>query len=149
MKKLLSLFLIFGALLSLTGCNVTPATDPKAKSKTVSDMYFNTVSVISSYGEMTDEEFNTHASTVEKTLEYYHKQFDIYFEYSGINNLCTVNKNAGISPVKVDAELIDFLLYCKELFTLTNGKTMLVTDYASAGKLWNEESKMAVWMLTK
>ena len=32
---------------------------------------------------------------------------------------------------------------------LTNGKQMLVTDYASAGKLWNEESKMAVWMLTK
>ncbi len=22
-------------------------------------------------------------------------------------------------------------------------------DYASAGKLWNEESKMAVWMLIK
>ncbi len=32
---------------------------------------------------------------------------------------------------------------------LTDGKTMLLTDYASAGKLWNEESKMAVWMLTK
>lgn len=32
---------------------------------------------------------------------------------------------------------------------LEGGKSMLVTDYASAGKLWNEESKMAVWMLTK
>ena len=31
---------------------------------------------------------------------------------------------------------------------LLNGKEMLVTDYASAGKLWNEESKMAVWMKT-
>lgn len=26
---------------------------------------------------------------------------------------------------------------------LTNGETMHVTDYASAGKLWTEESKMA------
>ena len=26
---------------------------------------------------------------------------------------------------------------------------MTVTDYASAGKLWTEESKMAVWMLTE
>ena len=26
---------------------------------------------------------------------------------------------------------------------------MHVTDYASAGKLWTEESKMAAWMLTK
>jgi DUF1680 family protein len=32
---------------------------------------------------------------------------------------------------------------------LTNGKKMLVTDYSSAGKLWTEESKMAVWFLTK
>lgn len=31
---------------------------------------------------------------------------------------------------------------------LENGKKMTVTDYASAGKLWGEESKMAVWMLT-
>ncbi|MBE5039266.1 beta-L-arabinofuranosidase domain-containing protein [Ructibacterium gallinarum] len=32
---------------------------------------------------------------------------------------------------------------------LKDGGHLLVTDYASAGKLWNEESKMAVWMLTK
>ena len=31
---------------------------------------------------------------------------------------------------------------------LTNGKSITLTDYASAGKLWSEESKMAVWMLT-
>ena len=32
---------------------------------------------------------------------------------------------------------------------LEDGKEMHVTDYASAGKLWTEESKMAAWMLTK
>ena len=32
---------------------------------------------------------------------------------------------------------------------LSDGGSMLVTDYSSAGKLWNDESKMAVWMLTK
>lgn len=32
---------------------------------------------------------------------------------------------------------------------LRDGKKMHVTDYASAGKLWTEESKMAVWMLVK
>ena len=32
---------------------------------------------------------------------------------------------------------------------LTDGTKMTVTDYASAGKLWNEESKVAVWFLTK
>lgn len=35
------------------------------------------------------------------------------------------------------------------LVPLTDGTQMLVTDYASAGKTWSEESKTAVWMLTK
>ena len=32
---------------------------------------------------------------------------------------------------------------------LTDGSKMHVTDYASAGKLYNKESKMAAWMLIK
>jgi len=32
---------------------------------------------------------------------------------------------------------------------LTDGSRMTLTDYASAGKLWTEESKMAVWFITK
>lgn len=32
---------------------------------------------------------------------------------------------------------------------LENGEYMHVTDYASAGKTWSEESKMAAWILTK
>ena len=32
---------------------------------------------------------------------------------------------------------------------LTDGSSIRLTDYASAGKLWTEESKMAVWMLTE
>lgn len=29
---------------------------------------------------------------------------------------------------------------------LADGKTVMVTDYASAGKLWNDKSKMAAWI---
>ena len=32
---------------------------------------------------------------------------------------------------------------------LKNGASITVTDYASAGKLWTQESKMAAWMLTE
>ena len=32
---------------------------------------------------------------------------------------------------------------------LKNGQMITLTDYASAGKLWSVESKMAVWMLTE
>lgn len=32
---------------------------------------------------------------------------------------------------------------------LADGRKITLTDYASAGKLWTEESKMAVWLLTE
>ena len=39
--------------------------------------------------------------------------------------------------------ILELKVPCKD------GTWFHVTDYASAGKLWNEESKMAVWMRTK
>jgi len=39
-----------------------------------------------------------------------------------VNNLCTVNKNAGGEAVEVDRRLIDFILYAEELYELTNGE---------------------------
>jgi hypothetical protein len=53
----------------------------------------------------------------------------------------------------VDLELADgaapYEAILEAYLPLENGEKMLLTDYASAGKLWSEESKMAVWMLTK
>ncbi len=53
----------------------------------------------------------------------------------------------------VDTELAEGLAPYKAVVEvkvpLSDGTMMSVTDYASAGKLWTEESKMAVWMLTK
>ncbi|MBQ7377985.1 MAG: hypothetical protein IJW71_06700 [Clostridia bacterium] len=33
--------------------------------------------------------------------------------------------------------------------TLTDGREMLLTDYASVGKMQTEESEMAVWIFTE
>ena len=53
----------------------------------------------------------------------------------------------------VDVELAEGLAPYKAIVEakvpLTDGSFIAVTDYSSAGKLWTEESKMAVWMLTK
>ena len=35
------------------------------------------------------------AAAAEDLLEAYHRRLDIYHEYSGMNNLCTVNKAPG------------------------------------------------------
>ena len=71
--------------------------------------FFNTVTTFSAFKSVSKTEFGRLGDLVEKTLSEYHKLYDIYFEYSGINNLKTVNDNAGIAPVKVDEKIIDLL----------------------------------------
>ena len=55
----------------------------------------------------------------------------------------------GYVDVLLTEKDIPYKCVVKAEVPLSNGEYMTVTDYSSAGKLWNEESKMAVWMLTK
>ena len=120
-SAILSIIFISGAMLSLSSCQEKK--EYPTRGKTLSYVYFNTVSTITVHGEISDEDFNSYVKEAEATLSYYHKLFDIYYDYSGVTNLRTVNQKAGKEPVKVDDELLTFLEYCKELFTLTDGKT--------------------------
>lgn len=106
--------------LSLAACaREAPKAEPQGKAFFA---YFDTVSYVYSYAQDSEEQFNERAELVSGVLEKYHRLFDIYHEYTGINNLCTVNRLAGGEPVEVDKELVDFLLYAKELYTATNGE---------------------------
>ena len=136
MKKILSITLLISLALSLFSCSFGSSDNDTGKSKTISTSYFNTFSVIYAYGENADTNIEKYAAFSEECLSYYHKLFDIYYEYSGINNIRTINKKAGKEPVEVDRELIDFLLYCKELFTITNGKTNIMLG--SVLKIWHD-----------
>lgn len=98
--------------------------------------FFDTVSYVYSYAGDSNERFDELTSGVSDILDKYHKLFDIYYEYSGINNLCTVNKMAGGEPVKVDKELIEFLLYCKEVCDLTAG--MVDVMMGSVLSIWHD-----------
>ena len=147
MKKAISALLLFLCLCclmsSLAACNkgVGEEKEYVTRSKTVSYVHFNTVSTISSYGDTTEEEFDSYVKIADEMLEYYHKLFDIYYEYAGINNIKTINDNAGISAVAVDEELVNFLDYCKQLYTLTNGKTNVM--FGSVLKIWHNKRECA------
>ncbi|MEI7668238.1 MAG: FAD:protein FMN transferase, partial [Erysipelotrichaceae bacterium] len=74
--------------------------------------------------------------------------YDKYKNYDGLNNLKTINDNAGISAVVVDQELINMLLLAKDWYTLSN-QTFDITlgsvlniwhDYREAGKLKNQDN---------
>ena len=118
-KRHFAILLCFVMLtLPLASCTAKQS-EPQVRS---SFDWFDTVSTVYSYAEDTPEEFLANYNAVAEVLSEYHRLFDIYYEYSGINNLCTVNRMAGKEPVKVDVKLIDFIEYARELYTLTSGE---------------------------
>ena len=68
------------------------------------------------------EEFVEQVSLLKGKLEYYHRLYDIYNDYEGMNNIKTINDNAGVAPVEVSQDIIDLLLFSKDMYTLTNGQ---------------------------
>lgn len=65
-------------------------------------------------------EFDQHMSTAVSLFKRYNDFFDIYNTYEGINNLKTINDNAGKKAVQVDPEIIECLLKAKEFYELSN-----------------------------
>lgn len=146
MKRTLSILLLLSVLFFVVSClfgcdGADKKNEYTTRTSVISYGYFNTESIISSYGDTGAEEFDNYVKVADEILGYYHKLFDIYYEYSGVNNIRTINKNAGKSPVQVDEELIEFLEYCKELYTLTNGKTNVMLG--SLLRVWHDTREEA------
>ena len=70
----------------------------------------------------TETEFSDKASKIKEKLIFYNNLFDIYNDYEGINNIKTINDNAGAEPVEVDPEIIDLLKYSKDMYYETDGQ---------------------------
>lgn len=136
-KSLISLSVVLGLLVIFTGCPETANKGGKIEPKgMVYFSFFDTVSKISCYSDDTQEEFQSNCDEVSKILGKYHELFDIYYEHSGVVNLKTLNDNAGKEPMRVEPELIDFLLYAKELYTLTDGEMNIMMG--AVLRLWHD-----------
>lgn len=146
-KKIFCLLIILGQLVVLTGCPSTLKEDEKSDTPEIQTWqyfnfsFFDTATYIYSYKGDTQTEFQENCEPVSKLLEEYHQLFDIYHEYSNVINLCTINKNAGKEAMVVDQKLIDFLLYAKEIYTITNGETNVMLG--SVLKLWHDARTLA------
>ena len=104
MKKLAVLLLALISALILPSCG-------KAQPKRYEAEFlllFDTMTRIIAYAP-DETSFHQHAQMIYNELEKYHRLFDIYNNYDGINNMKTINDNAGMQPVTVDREIIDFL----------------------------------------
>ena len=141
MKKLISIVLLLSVLLTLlASCEQTnPEEKPQGNGKTQSATwyeYFGTVSVVQSFAGDSEDSFSATSSRVKELLDNYHRLYDIYHEYSGINNIKTINENAGISPVKVDRAIIEMLKFGIEVYELTDGEVNIMMG--AVLRLWHD-----------
>ena len=102
-RKLLSVLLFF-ILVLLSGCERRSMNRYQAQFLDL----FNTVTSIIGYAK-DEETFRGYVQKFYDELEIYHQLYDIYSDYEGINNIKTINDNAGIKPVLVDEKIIDLL----------------------------------------
>ena len=133
MKRLI--FPLILALFLLSGCAKPVEAAPKTRYQATFLSLFDTVTTIIGYAG-SEEEFRDDAQKLHDELLVYHQLFDIYEDYDGIQNIKTINDNAGIGPVKVDRAIIDLLLDCREYAQVTNGKVNVAMG--SVLKLWHE-----------
>ena len=61
----------------------------------------------------------------------------------------SINKDGYVDVAFPEKKIAPYENILELVVPLMDGTGMHVTDYASAGKLWTEESKMAAWMLVK
>lgn len=103
LKKLVLSLLSLSMMMIMTGCS---------KKYELMNHYitgpFDTITTYMSYVS-SEEEFNEQCDYIEEQLNYYDQLFDKYNTYNGMNNLKTINDNAGKKAIEVDQPLIDLL----------------------------------------
>lgn len=106
MKK--NILIILTLLLLMTGCNSSEE-DPVYDKFTYT--FFNTFDTVVRtviYAE-NEEKANEYNAYIEKRFNELHKEFNKYDSYEGLNNIKTINENAGVEPVKVSDVLFDLI----------------------------------------
>jgi len=122
--------IILTVALFLTSC----ASEPKRFEAEFLQL-FDTKTTIIGYTK-SKEDFADKVRVIYDNLKAYHELYDIYNDYDGINNIKTINDNAGISPVKVDRKIIDLLLFAKEAYEMSNGKVNVA--FGAVLKIWHD-----------
>lgn len=153
MKKKHVLICATALLLTLTGCNKKPANAQEETltkySNTTFDSGFDTVITLMGYTK-TQEEFDSYFNQMKDTFSRYNKLFNVYNDYEGINNIKTINDQAGIAPVEVDPEILEMLKVSKEFYDLSDGEFDITMGsvlkiwhtYREEGMALNEEGKL-------
>lgn len=130
-KRILAITVLSVIIINLSACSANKVTRYEKEYL----MLFDTVTKIVAYAH-DREEFEVYSRLIYDNLKQYNELFDIYNDYDGINNIKTINDNAGIMPVKVDKKIIGLLNFAKEEYKNTYGKMNVALG--SVLKIWHD-----------
>lgn len=137
MRKTAAILLTIMMLLSACSGSNTADDDVTAYTRYQSDLpkLFDTSISFICYAK-TEKEFEKYSEVIYNRMLELDNYYDIYNDYEGLNNLKTVNDNAGIEPVKVNQDIIDLVLLGKEAYDKTDGAVNIAMG--AVLKIWHE-----------
>ena len=100
------------------------------------DAGFDTVYAYLENTKKKEEEAKNNFNESAKLLKYYNNLFDIYHNYPGLNNIKTINDEAGKKAVVVDQAIIDLLKEAKKFYELSHGEFDITMG--ATLKLWHQ-----------
>ncbi len=130
-KKAAALLLSSLLILNISACGLKKASRYEAQFL----MLFDTLTTIVGYSN-SEAEFTEHSQLIYDSLKEYHQLYDIYNEYEGINNLKTINDNAGLAPVRVDRRIIDLIRFSLDWYEKTDGRVNIA--FGAVLEIWHD-----------
>lgn len=147
MKKLSIAVLLLAVL--LTGCiSASGQRDYQQYTYEIPGVFDTVVQVII-YAE-NEKQAQGYVQVAQERLGELHCLYDKYNSYPGLNNIKTINDNAGLKPVEVAEEIIDLILFAKEWYEKTGHKVNIALgpviniwhDYRQQGSINPEKAQL-------
>jgi FAD:protein FMN transferase len=133
MKKILTILLL--NILILTGCTPSTSDGLNRYDQSTFDAGFDTVIRFIAYTE-NRADFDRYFNQLKEDFLFLNSLFDKYNEYENVNNIYTINKMAGISPVEVDPLIIDLILMSQHWYD--EGEQLLDITLGAVLNIWHD-----------
>lgn len=132
MKRIKKIIMILLAISMLAGCS-----QETAYNKYSDSFYdtFDTITQVVGYTE-TEEEFEEYMEFIHNRFSELHRSYDKYNNYEGLNNIKTINDQAGIEPVEVNDDIMEMIKYSLEWNEKTGGNTDILIGPVM--EIWNK-----------
>lgn len=133
LKKTITKILLLSLIVTVvSGCGL------KVKYEKYTDTFFDsfdTITQIVGYAK-TEEDFKQYTAIMHDRMLELHKLYDKYNNYEGINNIKTINDMAGKEPVVVEKEILDLIVFSKEMYEKTSHRTNIA--FGAVLSIWSE-----------